>query len=304
MAVPPKRDPVSYTASEPGTNPSGLAKVELYVKRPGDSSYTKAATDTAPGSSGSFNYSAAAGDGAYSFYTVATDTAGNAEAQPASGNDTTTQLDTNTPTSAAQSPTSVPSNSFAASYPAPDPCPTRPSPALVELYAKRPGDSSYNKAATDAAPGSSGSFNYSAAAGDGAYSFYTVATDKAGNAEAQPPSADATTHLDTNLPTSAAQSPASVTSNSFAVSYTASDPGTNPSGLAKVELYVKRPGDSSYTKAATDTTPGSSGSFNYSADADAGGNYSFYTVATDKAGNAQAQPGPDTTTFYGFDGTA
>ena len=43
----------------------------------------------------------------------------------------------------------------------------------------------------------SGSFSYTATAGDGSYGFYTVATDNAGNAQATPAGAQATTVLDT-----------------------------------------------------------------------------------------------------------
>ena len=62
---------------------SGLAKVDLYVKAPGQASYGKIASDTSGASSGSFPYTAAAGDGTYSFYTVATDKLGHVEAPPA-----------------------------------------------------------------------------------------------------------------------------------------------------------------------------------------------------------------------------
>src|SRR5207245_2400423 len=90
---------VSYTASDGG---SGLAQVDLYAKAPGQSSYTKVASDTTPGASGSFNYTAAAGDGNYSFYTRATDSAGNTEAAPSTP-DATTLIDTTAPASTASS---------------------------------------------------------------------------------------------------------------------------------------------------------------------------------------------------------
>src|SRR5205085_12057845 len=99
--------------------------------------------------------------------------------------------------------------------------------------------------------------------------------------------ADATTIFDTTPPASAASSGA-YSNATVAVSYTASDAGGG-SGLAKVDLYVRRPGDATATKVATDTSPGSTGSFSYSADP-ADGPYAFYTVATDYAGNVEPAP--------------
>src|SRR5205823_2274535 len=86
---------VSYSASDASPS-SGFKKVELYVKRPGDSVFNLTATDTPGGTSGSFCYTAAAGDGNYSFYTLAYDNAGNVESAPASAA-TTTFVDTAKP---------------------------------------------------------------------------------------------------------------------------------------------------------------------------------------------------------------
>src|SRR5439155_1495113 len=157
----------------------------------------------------------------------------------------------------------------------------------VELFAKAPGDSAYAKVATDSSPASSGNFSYHATAGDGSYRFYTVATDKAGNSEAAPASADSETLLDTREPASSASSPAFYASTTITVNYSTTD--CAGAGLNKVELYAKAPGDPSYTKVATDSSPASSGGFTYHATA-GDGSYGFYTVATDKAGNAEAAP--------------
>src|SRR5439155_452440 len=84
--------------------------------------------------------------------------------------------------------------------------------------------------------------------------FYTRARDNAGNYEDAPTSPpDASTVLDTQSPSSSASAAAYSNSTSLTVSYSASDAG--PSGVKEVELWVKRPGDSSYALAATDTTP-------------------------------------------------
>jgi len=81
---------VSYSASDAGAAPSGLAEVALYAQAPGDSVYKEVGRQVNPAGSGSFQYTATAGNGAYSFYTVATDVAGNVEAAPSVPDATTT----------------------------------------------------------------------------------------------------------------------------------------------------------------------------------------------------------------------
>ena len=197
--------------------------------------------------------------------------------------------DSQAPHSSATSPAYSTSTAMTVSYTASD---TDGSGlATVELWAKAPTASVYTKAKTDVAPGAAGSFSYTASGGDGSYRFYTVATDKAGNRETTS-TPQTTTLLDTIAPVSAATSPAYRTTTSISVSYTASDAG---SGLATVELWAKAPGASAFTKASTDATPTASESLSYSAAA-GNGSYSFYTVATDKAGRRQATPAAQTTT--------
>src|SRR5205823_5722645 len=124
---------------------------------------------------------------------------------------------------------------------------------------------------------------YDATAGDGSYAFYTVAVDKAGNREDAPASADATTLVDTQAPSSTATSPQYSASTAIARSYTADGGG---SGVDKVELWAEAPGETAFAKVATDTT--GSGSFTYQAAGD--GSYAFYTVGVDKVGNREGAP--------------
>jgi peptidoglycan/xylan/chitin deacetylase (PgdA/CDA1 family) len=289
---------VSYTAADNGGG-SGLAEVDLYVQAPGQTGYVKVASDTSGSSAGSFSYIAAAGDGSYNFYTVASDTAGNVQAAPASP-DATTLLDTVAPSSSASAPAISGSTSISVSYTAADSGGS--GLAEVDLYAQVPGQSGYAKVASDTSGSSSGSFSYTAAAGDGAYSLYTIATDKVGNVQAAPATPDATTLLDTTPPASKASAPASGTYGAIPVSYTAND-NSGGSGLARVDLYVEGPGQSSYSLTASDTSGSGSGSFSYTPSA-GNGAYGFYTLATDRAGNVQAAPAaPDATTSYTLDTT-
>jgi hypothetical protein len=194
-------------------------------------------------------------------------------------------VDTAKPASSASSPDYSTSSSIKVDYTASD---SGSDLDKVELWAKGPTDSSYSKVDTDGTPSGSGeSFNYAASQGDGTYRFYTIAYDKAGNAETAPGSEDDSTVVDSANPSSSADSPATSNSNSFNVAYSASDA---TSGLSKVELWAKGPTDGSYNKVATDSTPSASGeSFSYTA-SQGDGTYSFYTVATDKAGNDEKAP--------------
>jgi hypothetical protein len=105
---------------------------------------------------------------------------------------------------------------------------------------------------------------------------------------------------DSALPASTASTPGTASVGTVPVGFTASDlPGPSPhvhdpSGIARVDLYVEGPGESSFTKAAS--APGSSeGSFAYTASTS--GTYAFSTVATDAAGNVEPlPPSPDAIT--------
>src|SRR5207302_5171643 len=127
----------------------------------------------------------------------------------------------------------------------------------VELYVKAPGHTDFSKTATDASPATTGGhFDYTATAGDGDYAFYTVAYDKARNVEAPPGAPDATTTLDTAAPTSSASGATAIDASSIQVDYTADGTG---SALDKVQLYVQAPGETGFSKVATDSSPAATG---------------------------------------------
>ena len=137
---------------------------------------------------------------AYHYRTVATSSAGTSYGPDQTF--TTAPL----PTSTASSPVMTNQTTFAISYTAAG-SPGGPPLAQVALYAQAPGQTGYTKVATNSSGSGSGSFSYTATAGDGSYGFYTIATDNAGNAQATPAGAQATTVLDTAAPSSTASSP-------------------------------------------------------------------------------------------------
>jgi hypothetical protein len=234
---------VSYTASDPSG--PGLAEVDLYAEAPGQTSYAKVASNTSGGGAGSFSYTAAAGDGTYSFYTIATDTAGNVQSTPSSPQ-ATTLLDTTPPTSTATAPATSTATSWNVAYTASD-SQGGSGLAEVDLYAEAPGQTSYAKVASNTSGGGSGSFSYTATAGDGTYSFYTIATDKAGNVQSTPSSPQASTTLSSPQAstTTTAVAPAAGTAGgaigSAAVSATLSGASASAGGTITFKVYGPQP---------------------------------------------------------------
>src|SRR5204863_290973 len=113
------------------------------------------------------------------------------------------------------------------------------------------------------------------------------AADAAGNTNTASTSTDNNVLYDTTKPVSSATSPAYSNTTTFTVTYTATD-AAPASGVKEVELWVKGPGDASYSLDQTDFTP-STPSFSFSAGA-GDGDYAFYTRARDNAGNYELAP--------------
>jgi hypothetical protein len=178
---------IPYTASDDGG--PGLDRVDLYVKGPTDLDWSAqpVATDT-PDDTQSFSCTAGEGDGSYAFYTVAVDKTPISELPNLLG-DGHTLVDTAAPASSASAPATTAGGPIAVTYTAND---SGSGVGSVELWAKGANDPDYALAATDTTLDSP-SFTYTPAAGDGTYSFYTIAVDKADKREAAPNAADATT---------------------------------------------------------------------------------------------------------------
>ena len=207
--------------------------------------------------SGSFSYTATAGDGSYGFYTVATDNAGNAQATPSTPQ-TTTLLDTTR---------AIVDGELADG--------DQPDELQRLLHGGRQqrrlgagaGGAVCPGAGSDwlhegrdqhaAAPGS-GSFSYTATAGDGSYGFYTVATDNAGNAQATPAGAQATTRARHDGAVVDGELPGADQPDELQRLLHGGD-NTGGSGLAQVALYAQAPGQTGYTLVAINYGSASSG---------------------------------------------
>ncbi len=279
---------ISYTASD-NANGSGLASVELWQRYtiPGGTpsgSYTLILTNPGTASPQKFTGVALAADGRYEFYTIAVDKAGNRKATPSA--ETFIVRDTAAPTSSLTAAAATSAATINITYTINDGGGSGPvSIQLFERYTVPGGtpSGSYTSVTTITSTATSGTFSNVALTADGRYEFYALAVDAAGNTEAVPGSAKATTIRDQVLPTSAAGTLAALINGAaLSVPYTASD--GNGSGLAKVDLYYRwtTPGGTpsgSYTKLATATPGAASGTFSVTLGSGAG-NYQFVASPT------------------------
>ena len=258
---------------------SGLDTVEIFVKVPGAGSDVSAHLFSSAAASGSFTYTAVDGDGNYAFYSVATDKAGNLEVSPLSP-DTTTLLDTQQPNSQITFPVDGGNYNSATftggcGTVAGDICGTAADPlkngsasgvALVEISIKQASSTKYwdgigfnNLTETFVAAATSDgwahwSYNFGTPA-EGQYTIHSRTTDAAGNVETSFDTAtfnEVHLNIDNTAPSSLVGFPANganLTSTAYNagcggvtpdVCGSATDPGTSPSGLDKVEVAIQR----------------------------------------------------------------
>lgn len=93
---------------------------------------------------------------------------------------------------------------------------------------------------------------------------------------------------DVVAPTSKATGTAYVNTKKFLAEYVAADEAFPSSGVAKVELWLMRPGETRFTKRQVDLADAVDGKFTVLSRVS--GKYRYYTVAVDKAGNVEATP--------------
>ncbi len=210
---------------------------------------------------------AALADGAHSFDVRATDQAGNVDPTPASRSFT---VDATAPeTTITSGPSGATSNR---------------TPSFG--FGSTEAGSSFECRLDSGAWAACTSPRTTAALADGAHSFDVRATDQAGNVDPTP--AYRRFKVDTHRPISTAAGPASSSGSPFRVRYAASDASPS-SGLVTVALWVHRPGQTGYSKAATDATPNTTRFFSYRPLAGAG-TYRYFTRANDRARNQERPP--------------
>ena len=284
-AVAPGSSVQALAAISPGTfsvtwtgldTDSGVLNYDIYISDNGGA-FTLWLNDTVATNS---NYTGVDGH-TYAFYSVATDLAGNTEADPVTA-DTQTLVDTAAPTSSVQTLPAFSPASFTVQWSGVDGAGA--GIAHFDIYVSVNGTAFViwqdNTTATSA--------EYTGT-DTSTYAFYSIAIDAVGNVEAPPSLYDATTEVDTSAPTSAVLALLGFSPATFAVSWTGSD-GLG-AGIASYDIYVSVNGGSSTlwlddTTATTADYTGIDGS-----------TYAFYSIATDLRGLTEAAPvTPDAST--------
>ncbi len=277
VAALPAFSPGSFTLRWSGsdsTGGSGLASYSIYVSD-NDGAYTPFLTNTTQ-TSATFTGQ----DGhSYAFYSIATDVAGNVEDAPTSAQ-ATTRVDAAPPNSSVSAlPTYETSTGFLLQWSGAD-------------TSGGSGLASYTIFVSD----NGGSFvpflnnttltSATFAGADGhTYGFYSVAVDNVGNVQPTPSAAQATTTVNTDLPSSSvAALPAFENSTSFLVQWAAL-PSSDSSAVTSYSIFVSDDGNS-FQPFLTNTTQ-TSATFT----GQDGHTYGFYSIATDVAGNVQPTPG-------------
>ncbi len=286
---------VAVTSNDPtgsnGSTPSGVASIAIYDSEDGGA-YTRFATVTQASPAALFTGQAGH---TYGFYSIATDSAGNVQATPATAQETVQILQPVFVTSIAAvtpNPRNRPVSTVAVTFSIPV------NPSTFSASALTLTDNSNPVAITSPVSlslVSGNTYDIDGLAGfttaEGAYNLTVNASgieDTYGNAGTG--SLSTSWLMDTTPPTSTVSSlPAETTSTNFNVSVTSNDPtGSNastPSGVASIAIYDSDDGGV-YTRFATVTQASSAALFT----GQAGHTYGFYSVATDGAGNRQATP--------------
>ena len=272
---------IVYDASDSG---SGVGSVTLWYGKDG-APYLKYAEVSGgcfvpEGCRLPFDTSAVGGDGAYAFYTIAADLAGNEEPRPAQA-DASTIVDRLAPSSSVEPlPAYTGTRLLTVNAAASD----ASGVASIELFYRKDGGA-WTSFGIDAASPWSWAFDVSSI-GDGTYEFHSIAVDVAGNAEPAPASPDATTTVDTRIPSSSVDPlPAYTMNATFSVTASATDPGGT--GVATVTLFYRKTAGT-WSLWRTDTSAPWSWTFETLLTG-GDGLYEFYAIAVDAAGNAGAK---------------
>ncbi|MFO0805191.1 MAG: CARDB domain-containing protein [Gemmataceae bacterium] len=255
---------VSWSGTDSG---SGIATYDVYVSDNGGAftRWLSATTQTTATFTGSNGHT-------YGFYSVASDIVGNVQSAPG-GAQAATAVDTVAPSSTVAAQPAFSLGNFAVSWSGTD---SGSGIASYDVYVSDNGGAftrwlTATTLTTSTYTGSNGH----------TYGFYAVAKDKVGNIQPTPGAAQATTTVDTAVPSSTVAALPSFSPGGVSVNWSGADGG---SGLATFDVYVSDNG-APFTRwlAATTLTTSTYTGLN-------GHSYGFYTVATDKLGNVQPTP--------------
>jgi len=272
VTVLPTDSPPNFTVSWSGQDDaggSGIASFSVYVSD-NNAPFTPLLTDTTATSTVFTGHPGHT----YDFFSVATDNAGNIEANPLHAQTTTTVV-TSLPASAVNALPSTSPLSFTVSWSASGL--GGPGAPTFSVFVSDNGgpftafqtDTTATSATFTGQPGHS-------------YGFYSVATDSVGNVQATPTAAQATTTVSVAHPTSSVNPLPAVSPLSFTVSWSAS--GLGGSGPPTFNVFVSDNGGpfTAFQTGVTATSATFTGKPGHS--------YGFYSVVTDSEGNVQATP--------------
>ncbi|MBN1592443.1 MAG: right-handed parallel beta-helix repeat-containing protein [Candidatus Coatesbacteria bacterium] len=269
---------IPYSASD---SLSGLSSVELWFSFDGGEWEDSGLSISASGlhEDEVFAFMPPNGDGTYRFATTAADNAGNTEALPGSPDGGALVFDRIAPSSSVSYP-----SAYASGFPLIIPFEASDDSSgifEVSLWVSVNGSAYSDAGLTNY--GLSGSFSFTpGVVTDGIYSFYSLASDRAGNAEAVPGAPDTIVTFDLDAPISSASSDSEYSSFPILVDFNASD---TASGVAEVSLWVSFNGGAFVTTGLSSQE--ASGTFSYAPVSTLDGVYAFYTIAWDEAGNAE-----------------
>ncbi|MBN2208959.1 MAG: hypothetical protein JW759_06660 [Candidatus Coatesbacteria bacterium] len=274
---------INYVADGTG---SAVVSVELFYKY--ESYPWKSSGLSLAGDMGVFQFTHfGEGDGKYFFYTIATDEAGNVQTWDGRA-DCNTFLDTVAPVTMATAPAWTKVSPISVQFEAQD---AGIGIASVELWVQY---ESYDwQKVAEKGGQTSGVFTYYPDVTGGVYSFYTIGRDLAGNVEAAPAAADASSAFDVSAPTTMAFVPKYTINGQVDVRYAAAD---TFSGIASVGLWCRYKREAWFDTGCS--AAGTSGTISVTLTR-GHGKYDFYTIGVDKAGNTEAPPAaPDGSCFY------